>query len=115
MEWEQRLQRVAKEASEGSPPSPLTSYSSSYGESGDLDDPIQVVVAEPQKAESKGGWFSRAKKDRPKPARPTGVHGSSPYCDMLSVTMTQQMEHLYSSHSVYITEPRSHSDDDWLD
>ena len=78
MEWEQRLQRVAQEASEGLPPSPLASYSSSYGESGDLDNPIQVAVAEQQKAESKGGWFSRAKKDRPKPARPTGVHEPQP-------------------------------------
>ena len=79
VEWEQRLQRGAQEASEGSPPSPLASYSSGYGESGDLDDPIQVTVAEQRKAESKGGWFSRAKRDRPKPARPTGVHGPSPH------------------------------------
>ena len=79
VEWEQRLQRVAQEASEGSPPSPLASYSSSYGESGDLDDPIQVAVAEQQKAESRGGWFSRVKRDKPKPARPTGVHGPSPH------------------------------------
>ena len=78
MEWEQQLQRVAQEASEGSLPSPLASYSSSYGGSGDLDDPIQVAVAEQQKAESKGGWFSRARKDSPKPARPTGVHEPQP-------------------------------------
>ena len=66
--WEQQLQGIAREASEADSGSPGAPSSSLYGDSGDLDDPIQVTVAEQQK----GGWFGRAKKGQPKPARPTG-------------------------------------------
>ena len=67
-EWEQQLQSFAKEASEASPGSPGAPSPALYGDSEDLDDPIQVTMAEQQK----GGWFGCAKKGQPKPARPTG-------------------------------------------
>lgn len=39
----------------------------------DMDEPVQVTIAERQKPEGKGGWFGRGRGDRPKTARPTGM------------------------------------------
>jgi len=72
-DWEEQLQGVAMEASQGSEQGQTALSSLAYGDSGDLDDPIQVRVAERQKSGRKGGWFGRGMKDQPKPARPTGA------------------------------------------
>ena len=71
-DWEEQLQGVAKEAKESAADSPTALSSSAFGDSGDLDDPIQISVAERQQGGGKRGWFGRANKDQPKPARPTG-------------------------------------------
>ena len=72
-DWEEQLQGIAKEASEDASNSPAALSSSAFGDSGDLDDPIQVSIAERQQGRGERGWFGRAKKNQPKPPRPTGV------------------------------------------
>ena len=72
-DWEEQLQGVAKEAKASAADSPTALSSLAFGDSGDLDDPIQISVAERQQGGGKRGWFGRAHKDQPKPARPTGV------------------------------------------